>query len=76
MPKEANASAFIVHYGISIPLDVSSTPKKKLKNRSEIDYLEGFLKFVMQKLNNERFVATQNRIVANERKTEPTPKAN
>ena len=54
----------------SIPLgNLINTEEEIKKIEAEIDYLEGFLKFVMQKLNNERFVANAKpEIVANERK--------
>jgi len=69
--KEANASAFMVRTTeFSIPLgNLINTEEEIKKIEAEIDYLEGFLKFVMQKLNNERFVANAKpEIVANERK--------
>lgn len=69
--KEANASAFMVRTTeFAVPLgNLINTEEEIKKIEAEIDYLEGFLKSVMQKLNNERFVANAKpEIVANERK--------
>lgn len=69
--KEANASAFMVRTTeFAVPLgNLINTEEEIKKIEAEIDYLEGFLKSVMQKLNNERFVANAKpKIVANERK--------
>ena len=46
-----------------------ATPSMWLKKEAEIDYLEGFLRSVMKKLGNEKFVANAKpEVVAVERK--------
>ena len=70
-PKDATAASFMVgttEYAVPLgnTIDVA---EEILKMEAEIDYLEGFLRSVMKKLGNEKFVANAKpEVVAVERK--------
>lgn len=68
--KEAGAAAFLVGTTeYSVPLsDTIDTAAEMEKLKKELEYTEGFLRSVMKKLNNERFVQhAKPEIVENER---------
>ena len=70
-PKDATAASFMVgttEYAVPLgnTIDVAEEIQKM---EAEIDYLEGFLRSVMKKLGNEKFVANaKSEVVAVERK--------
>ena len=70
-PKDATAASFMVgttEYAVPLgnTIDVAEEIQKM---EAEIDYLEGFLRSVMKKLGNEKFVANAKpEVVAVERK--------
>jgi valyl-tRNA synthetase len=56
--KDASAAAFIVKTTqYFIPLEAMDAGAELEKLRAELSYLEGFLRSVMGKLSNERFMA-------------------
>ena len=70
-PKDATAASFMVGTTeYAVPLDNTIDVAEEIqKMEAEIDYLEGFLRSVMKKLGNEKFVANAKpEVVAVERK--------
>ena len=69
--KDATAASFLVGTTeYAVPLGSMMNVEEEIKKiEAEMQYLQGFLKSVMGKLNNERFVANAKaEIVENERK--------
>jgi valyl-tRNA synthetase len=69
-PKHGSVTFMVGTTQYSVPVgDMADHEKEKEKLRNELDYQQGFLKSVMKKLSNERFVNNApESVVANERK--------